>query len=321
MRNPGLALLLSYPVRWLERLRLGRLLAITLVVLGAIVAIGLLGVAVIPLVLDQANQLLTALPEWLDEAVQRLSWLEQLAQRYRLEMNFESFSAQVQQLSQGVVSWLPGLAIGTVGRLIDTLLVFVLSVYMLLYGQQLWQGLMRLLPARLGAALGRSLRFNFQQFFISQVFLALFMLLGLIPIFMLLRVKFALLFALIIGIFEIIPFVGAALGISLVTLLTLLQGFWVAFWVALLAILLQQVKDNLLAPRVLGQFIGLNPVWVFIALLAGARVGGVLGVLLAIPIAGTIKSTVEQLRPVKTAGGVESPKVLAADSLVPRDSL
>jgi predicted PurR-regulated permease PerM len=78
--------------------------------------------------------------------------------------------------------------------------------------------------------------------------------------------------------------------------LTLLQGFWSVFWVAIAAIALQQIRDNLIAPRLLGRFIGLNPIWIFVSLLLGARIAGVSGVILAIPIAGTIKGTVEQLR-------------------------
>jgi predicted PurR-regulated permease PerM len=60
--------------------------------------------------------------------------------------------------------------------------------------------------------------------------------------------------------------------------------------------ILQQIKDNLIAPKLMGEFTGLNPIWIFVSLLLGARIAGILGVLLAIPIAGTIKSTVEALR-------------------------
>jgi predicted PurR-regulated permease PerM len=122
------------------------------------------------------------------------------------------------------------------------------------------------------------------------------MLVGLTPIFLLLQIKFALLFALLIGMGELLPFIGATLSISLVTLLTLLQGIWPAVWVALTGVVFQQIKDNVVAPRLMGQFTGLNPIWIFVSLLIGARVAGVLGVILAIPIAGTIQGTIERLR-------------------------
>lgn len=291
-----LALLLGYPVRALERRQMKPSAAITLVLILVFLIIVLLGFTVIPLVLDQANQLLSLLPQWLDKTRQQLFWLQEFALRHRVPINLEQITTQLEQIAQTLVSWLPGFAIGTLGRLLDGVLIIVLSVYMLLYGAQMWWGLIKLMPTKFGLAFSESLQKNMQQFFISQGLLALIMLLGLTPIFLLLRVNFALLFALIVGLFELIPFIGATIGIFIVTMLTLLQGFWIAFWVALLSVVLQQIKDNFIAPRLLGEFIGLNPVWIFASLLLGARIGGVLGVVLAIPIAGTIKGTVEHLR-------------------------
>ncbi len=66
--------------------------------------------------------------------------------------------------------------------------------------------------------------------------------------------------------------------------------------VAVAAILMQQVKDNLLAPRLLGNFIGLNPIWIFVAILMGYEIAGLLGTLVAVPIAGTIKGTFDAIK-------------------------
>jgi predicted PurR-regulated permease PerM len=59
---------------------------------------------------------------------------------------------------------------------------------------------------------------------------------------------------------------------------------------------MQQVKDNLLAPRLLGNFIGLNPIWIFVAILMGYEIAGLLGTLVAVPIAGTIKGTFDAIK-------------------------
>lgn len=290
------AILLSYPVHWLRQRRIGRLPAILIVLSLVVAGVGLLGFTIIPLVIDQATQLLTLLPNWLNGVGQQLTWFRQFVLKHGLNVNFNQLVNQLEQLTQTIISGLPGLAIGTLGRLVDLILIVVLALYMLLYGQRMWRGLVDVLPQKLGDALDRSLQFNLRQFFMSQFLLALFMLVGLTPLFLLLRVKFALLFALLVGLSNLVPFIGATLGILLVTLLALLQGFWPSVWVAITAISLQQFKDNVVAPRLLGQFTGLNPVWIFVALLIGARIAGVLGVILAIPIAGTIQGTVEQLR-------------------------
>jgi predicted PurR-regulated permease PerM len=132
------------------------------------------------------------------------------------------------------------------------------------------------------------------------------MVVALTPIFLFLRVPFALLFAIIIGISELIPFIGATLGIGLVTLLVLLQNWLLVFPVAMVAIIMQQIKDNILAPKLLGNFIGLNPLWIFVAILMGFEIAGLLGTLVAVPIAGTIKGTFDAIKNSKHGNSVYS---------------
>ena len=95
---------------------------------------------------------------------------------------------------------------------------------------------------------------------------------------------------------RLIPVVGATLGIGLVTMLVLIQNWWLAFPVATMAVIMQQIKDNLLAPKLMGNFIGLNPLWIFIAILMGFEIAGLLGTLVAVPIAGTIKGTFDAIK-------------------------
>ncbi|MEO0969418.1 MAG: AI-2E family transporter, partial [Cyanobacteria bacterium J06639_18] len=178
---------------------------------------------------------------------------------------------------------------------INMKLIVVLSFYMLLYGRGVWHGLINILPKKIRVPFANSLQLNFHYYFLSQILLALFMVVSLTPIFFLLGVPFALLFAIIIGISQLIPFVGATLGIGLVTLLILMQNFWLAIEVAAVAILIQQLKDNLLTPKLLGDFIGLNPVWILVSILIGFEIAGLFGTLIAIPIAGTIKDTFDTL--------------------------
>jgi predicted PurR-regulated permease PerM len=60
-------------------------------------------------------------------------------------------------------------------------------------------------------------------------------------------------------------------------------------------LLVEQAIENIIAPRLLGRFTGLNPVWVLVALLLGTRIAGLLGLLVAIPIAGFIKTTLDMV--------------------------
>jgi predicted PurR-regulated permease PerM len=108
-------------------------------------------------------------------------------------------------------------------------------------------------------------------------------------------VPFGLLFGLTIGTMALIPF-GGTVGIISVTLLVALQNIWLGLKVLAAAAIVQQVLENLVAPRVLGSVTGLNPVWVFISVLIGAKTAGLLGVVIAVPTAVVIKTSLMNVR-------------------------
>jgi predicted PurR-regulated permease PerM len=292
-----IAFLLNYPVRLLEKVHIRRIPAVIIVLVITTAVLVIAGVTLVPLILDQTTQLLEKIPAWLGASQSNWQALDAWARSRNLPVDFNRVSTQLTTQLENQIQTLAtqalGLALGTLSSLVDSLLVLVLSFYMLLYGDRLWRGLINLMPSQYGVPFSASLRLNFQNFFISQVILAGFMTAGLIPVFIWLQVPFALLFALVIGVAELIPFIGATLGIGLVVLLLMLQNFGLALRVAIAATLIQQIRDNIIAPRMMGNFTGLNPIWIFIALLMGLQIAGFLGILVAVPLAGTIKGTLD----------------------------
>ncbi|MBE9017356.1 AI-2E family transporter, partial [Chroococcidiopsidales cyanobacterium LEGE 13417] len=88
----------------------------------------------------------------------------------------------------------------------------------------------------------------------------------------------------------LIPGIGATIGITIVSLIVLPQGIWLALQVLVGCVLLQQVEENILMPRIMQGSLNMNPVFMFFALLVGARVAGLVGVFLSVPIAGVLVS-------------------------------
>ena len=294
------AFLLNYLVKFLEHGGFNRTQSVIIVLAIALALLVISVITFVPIVISQTIQLLHQIPDWLTTSQANIDQLEDLARRRRLPLDFKQISNQINTYIQNLVQQIPSGAVGFAGTLLSSLinliLIFVLTFYMLLYGKGVWQGLVNLLPPKIRLPFAKSLQLNFHYFFLSQILLALFMVVTLTPIFFLLGVPFALLFAIIIGISQVIPFVGATLGIGLVTILILLQSWWLAIEVAAVAILIQQLKDNLLTPKLLGNFIGLNPIWILISILIGFEIAGLFGTLIAIPIAGTIKDTFDTLK-------------------------
>ncbi len=71
------------------------------------------------------------------------------------------------------------------------------------------------------------------------------------------------------------------------------------------AVIVQQILENLIAPRILGSFTGLNPALVVISVLTGARIGGLLGVIVAVPTAVVIKTAISVIRPAVLNGNTD----------------
>ncbi|MBF2026733.1 MAG: AI-2E family transporter [Oscillatoriales cyanobacterium C42_A2020_001] len=295
-----LAFLLNYPVRLFQRAKFSRAQAVTLVLFITVTLMVITGITIVPIITEQTAQLFSKIPGWLQASADNIKTLDGWAKARNLPLDLMGFSDRINNQIEGLLQSLPkqalDLAILTFSGLIASTLVLVLAFYMLLYGNQLWNGLINLFPPQYGFPFRDSLELNFHNFIVSQILLAVFMGVALIPVFLALQVPFALLFAVLIAIAEVIPLVGPTLGIGLVAILLMLQNPWLAIQVTISATILQQVRDNVLAPKLLGDITGLNPIWIFIALLMGLQIGGFLGIIVAVPIAGTIKGTLEAVR-------------------------
>ncbi|WP_293355370.1 MULTISPECIES: AI-2E family transporter [unclassified Microcoleus] len=291
-----IAFLLNYAVIRLQ-VFLPRGLAAGLVYLAAGVVVVVIGLTIVPPVFSQARQLGVRFPELLESARQQLgefqAWSADRNLPFDVQILEQQLSAKVQEQVQAIAGTSLGLVVGTVNWFLDLIFILVISFYMLLDGQRVWQGLTSIFSPDIRYVLTETLQRNLQRFVSGQLLLGLFMATSLTLAFWWLQVPFFLLFAVFIGLTEIIPFIGATLGIGTVSIIVAFIDWWLALQVLAVAIGLQQIKDNLVAPRIMGNLTGLSPVIIFTALLLGGRVGGLLGVILAIPLTGVVKSIVE----------------------------
>jgi predicted PurR-regulated permease PerM len=178
---------------------------------------------------------------------------------------------------------------GAVGNVLGVVVLVVLTVYMLVDNGRLWQALLQLLPPELRGRLHRSVRRNVLGFLRGQMTLVVFLTSTSLLAFSLLGVKFALILALVVGLLDAIPGIGATLGVITISVVVLAtQGYGVALAVVVVSVLLQQVQDNVLQPRVMGRVLSIPPLVVFLALFLGERFAGLLGIFLAVPVAGML---------------------------------
>ena len=279
-----LAFLLSYPVSWLKRIGVKQGLASVFVLLSAVILFLTIGITILPLVIEQAQQLVIKLPEWFDSGRGQLLMLDGRFENWGLPFNLDGLIEQVndrlklrfEQIAGEALNLTFGVALFTANKLLDVLLSIVLTFYLLQHGDDVWVGIVGWLPSKIQRLFSETLRLSFRNYFLGQFIIATLMGLALTVIYLVVQVPFGLLFGITIGLAALIPF-GGTVSIVVVTLLVGLRDISIALKVLALSALVQQLVENVLAPRVLGSFTGLNPFWVFISLLSGARVGGQIG--------------------------------------------
>ena len=106
----------------------------------------------------------------------------------------------------------------------------------------------------------------------------------------LIGIDYAIMIGVISGVCNMIPYIGPIAGTVLAVIMALLSGQPVlALWATAGMILVQQIDNNLLAPKIVGDSVGLHPVFTMLAIVIGGNMGGLIGMLTAVPVAASVK--------------------------------
>ncbi|MCK2221687.1 AI-2E family transporter [Actinomadura sp. ATCC 31491] len=290
-----LAVGLNPAVEALQRRGLARRAAITIVFAGVIVTFALFGLAVVPPVGKELADFVAAVPGYLDELSSHPT-LKQLDADYQI----------LPQLAQFVTTTLgPSLATGIMGAslvvldgVFTTVTLLVLMLYFLGSLHTIKAYLLKLVPAsrraRTGAiseeilaGIGGYVAGNVLISVIAGVLTWIFLSVA--------GVKYALALALVVALTDLIPLVGATIGAVVVTAVALLQSVPAGIACAVFFLVYQQVENYLIYPRVMKRSVDVTPAVTVIAALFGGALLGIVGALLAIPVAAAIALIIREV--------------------------
>jgi predicted PurR-regulated permease PerM len=291
-----LAFGLSGPVGMLEtRLRGNRIMAIVLVYLlfGMVIVGGLILLAG-PFV-RQASDLATALPQYANELQARVPDIQTTLGQYGIQTDINTLKTRaltaIEQSGADVLQHLVGTLAELGAMILDFVLALVISLYLLVDGPRFRARSLALIPIQyrdnalflqdnVSRVLGGYLR--------AQFFLALIVGVATGIGTALLGLPYAVVLGVLAGLFELIPMFGPILSAVPAVLVAMFLPFPTVIWVLLFFLVLQQVENNVLAPRISGHAVGLHPLGAMFALLAGFQLVGLLGGLFAVPVAGVV---------------------------------
>ncbi|WP_438649918.1 AI-2E family transporter [Romboutsia sp.] len=186
--------------------------------------------------------------------------------------------------------------------LFNIIMGIILSIYMLYDKQNICQGCKNLLYCITTKNKAKSIidffamcHDIFYHYIIGRVLDSIIIgILAFIGFKFILNIDNSLFLSFIIFLTNIIPYFGPFLGAIPPVAMSLIQGPVKAFWVLIFIFILQQIDGNIIGPKVMGDQVGLSPLWIISAVLLGGSLFGIIGVFLSVPIAAVIKSCIDK---------------------------
>ncbi|WKY48424.1 AI-2E family transporter [Eubacteriaceae bacterium ES3] len=301
--------------------KLVRLLAIFVVYAITLILFVLFFSAVIPSIVESLSNLIIQMPEFLEiinnflgdsisqggvtqelfENLQDAVYYLQNMDTYDM-LNFLTTSLGITSYSFQAIGNAAFLVIkGTFGFVASFFIVFFIGLYTMLDKEKILEQVGRFFRALMSRKVYNSCEWAvttidsiFYKYFSGKLFtsllIGLLFYLGLLVI----DVQYAPLFAVIVGVLNMIPYFGPILGAIPAILITLIDDPVKALWVGVLILIVQQFDGNVLAPSVLGKIVELNPFWVLVSVVVGGSLFGLLGMFIAIPMFAVIKVFLEK---------------------------
>ena len=188
-------------------------------------------------------------------------------------------------------------ALSVVTGVVDIFVMIVVSVYALLERRKLLNFAKGLTSAifneefcqKMGKYFNDSNKI-FYKFLSSQIIDAIIVGILATIVMSILKVEYAVLLGFMIGLFNIIPYFGAIVGVAIAILITLITGgISQAIWMAISVIILQQIDANIINPKIVGNSLEISPLLIIFSVTVGGAYFGVLGMFLAVPVAAVLK--------------------------------
>jgi predicted PurR-regulated permease PerM len=309
-----LAAALNPAVERVEARGLSRGWAATVVFLVALLVLSALGAVVIPPLVSQVTDFINAVPDFIDDLTAGrgpLGWLQdeyQLVDRIREAIEKQG-PGGVLGLSEPFLDVVRSVITVVVG----TITIIFLTYFMLLEGPRTITALLDQLPETVRPRyerVGRDIYRTISGYVSGNLLISV--LAGTVSTILLFAVgsEFAIALGLLVAILDLIPLAGATLAAIIVSTVVLIETDWLrCLIVVVFFIAYQQFENHVVQPLVYGRTVQLSPLAVLCAVLVGAQLAGILGALLAIPVAGSLLAIGREILQYRRDTAIEMPSL------------
>ena len=278
-----------------------RLWGVLMVYLTISVAIFIFSITLIPRMTAEVKNLIELLPKYGNETFEYFYDLylrynknveslpeEFVAVKDLLRINIDRFQDIVINLLSSITEAL----LSAFSKIIGIVLIPILAFYFLKDAEEFKKSLVLFIPSscrREIMEIARDMDHVLGGFIRGQLIVAAFVGLLTTIALLILDVNFAVLVGIIAGVANIIPYFGPIIGIVPGVLFAIMDSPIKALWVIVIFTIIQQIESAILSPKIVGESVGIHPLIVILALLIGGKFFGLLGLLIAVPVAGILK--------------------------------
>lgn len=288
------AALIEPVVNLLESKKIPRGVGVVLIYIALLFFIYLTIRLLIPPIVEQIALLAQNFPNLWSRIVENFDSIQQYSEEQGLYNNIQSSLESLQKGLQQAASGAYAFVIALFQNIVNFLMVLVITFYLVVEKDAVHKLVKAITPAayhQYVVDMFHEIQAKIGDWARGQLILGLIIgVLSFIGL-LILMPKYALVLALVAGITELIPYIGPILGaIPAVFLGFTIQpfSFGRGMAVLILYLVIQQVENNIVVPKVMQKTVGLNPVVIIIVMLIGARLAGIIGLIIAIPVATSI---------------------------------
>lgn len=282
----------------LQRIKFPRWLSILLIYIALILLIFFVVYLLIPPLVDQAGQLSNNFPQYFEKVGSVFDSLKNYTIQHGLLENFDKGLEAIRDNLSNVVGSVFSTVFGIFGGIVSFLVVLVITFYLTVEESAIKRTITFILPDKyqpFTLQLINKVQRKIGEWLKGQLILCLIVGLMVYIGLLILGVNYALILGLVAGIGEFVPYIGPVLSSVPAIFIAFSMSPIKALFVLILFVVVQQLENHILVPKVMQKTVGLNPIISVIALLVGAKLAGVVGIILSIPVATALNVIVQEV--------------------------
>jgi len=294
--------LLNPIVKVFEKKGIRRIFGVLIVYLIFIAIILLLSFVLVPKLIKEISALVVNIPQYSRQMQELFRQFQDGYMRSGLPESFKDvLDDNILMLQSMILTLLQNIANGIIeifSQFFNIIIVPVITFYMLKDAEYFKNQFILVLPKAKRVKLIillRDIDNVFGKYIRGQIIIASFVGVLTTAALILIKVKYAFILGIFAGIANIIPYFGPFIGIIPTILFALLDSTGKALYAAGAFILIQQLESGFLTPRIIGKSVGIHPVYVIMSLIAGGRLFGIIGLIMAVPVLAAIKLTLRHV--------------------------